>query len=43
MHPARHYNEEPGDDGETVSLLDGFHELDSSEQVVWVAKPKRIC
>jgi hypothetical protein len=42
MHPARHYNEDQGDDGETVAL-DGFHELDSSEQVVWVAKPKRIC
>jgi hypothetical protein len=31
---------ESGEDGEAIAP-DGFHELDSSDQVVWVEKPKR--
>jgi len=39
LHPERHVPEGM-DDGESLAL-DGFQELDSSEQVVWVEKPKR--
>ena len=39
LHPEPH-NAGPGDDGEAIAP-EGFHELDSSEQVVWVEKPKR--
>ena len=37
LHPERHVVEGPGENGEPVAL-DGFQELDSSEQVVWVEK-----
>ncbi len=40
LHPDRHMAEESGEDGEAIAP-DGFHELDSSDQVVWVEKPKR--
>lgn len=39
LHPGAH-DAEPGDSGESTAP-EGFHELDSSEQVVWVEKPKR--
>ncbi len=39
LHPERHVPEGP-EDGESLAP-DGFQELDSSEQVVWVEKPKR--
>ncbi len=40
MHPERNVTVESSDDGEPIAL-EGFHELDSSDQVVWVEKPKR--
>ena len=39
LQPEHHLEDEPGDDGSTDGP-DGFHELESSEQVVWVEKPK---
>lgn len=40
LHPERNEAEESSDDGEAIAP-EGFHELDSSDQVVWVEKPKR--
>jgi hypothetical protein len=40
LHPGHDVPEGPGDNGGGIAP-DGFHELDSSEQVVWVEKPKR--
>ncbi|MEN9469020.1 MAG: hypothetical protein RL630_753 [Verrucomicrobiota bacterium] len=39
LHPERHVPKGM-DEGESLAP-DGFQELDSSEQVVWVEKPKR--
>jgi hypothetical protein len=39
LHPERHVPEAM-EDGEPLAP-DGFQELDSSEQVVWVEKPRR--